>query len=480
MIWLVPTIHGVLLCEPPKAPLINRLGKGLTICREQLFYLLEIYKLLRGQNTADDVTKFHYRERIRKVIFGYLVWVLRHAELNGFPDSVVLHWSGKVGKSGELVGEANSEEKKDIPHAPMEKSSLSEVAEPAEPVGTPGAKIDRTGSLLSIEAQGSIGDLKKASTPHPGKTEESTDPPPVRPIEPDIYKYWDNFPNCCRFLDLLDMCLTNYPDEKPLITRIVKSLLKTVWEPIEMSKHRGCDLWPDRLEYPREYPPPYARFWNWQTNERCGYGGQGAYVYSITTQVLVWRAVRSTNRLLGLVSGDRDWTEWMVHQSLDDKAISDRTIEAFRRLGTDTSHDCFPDRFFSIIEGHIKESLPDQWSCDIGIPSFVEDFFFDDRNQPISAWTETLRYYDTFNHTIKTQTPGAWEYFTRYRLTIDGDRRQELQESLEAKAYSVGVFASSTVTPSSHCPSSIGWEMATYVLSVDYAKFLYPQFRVPM
>ncbi|PWW77872.1 hypothetical protein C7212DRAFT_176264 [Tuber magnatum] len=385
----------------------------------QALYLLEIDKILQCPHMAGEATKWYYRERIRKVIFGYFVWLLRHAERNGFPETVLLHWSGK------LV-------------LPMKKDETGEVVRDAV-----------------NEAKGPV------------------NPPPARPFEPELSKYEDKFRNCCQFLVLLDMCLTNYPRQASLFTRMVETFLKLAWEPIEMSKHRGSYLWPDRLDILEGFPSPYARFQDWGGDyENCGYGGQGIYVYVITTQVLVWRAIKSTKRLLNLVSGDQGWSDWAIRQSLDDKEIRDRTIEAFRSLGASTSHDCFPDRFCAKIKGHVRESFLDQWSCDIAIPSFVEDFFFDDKNEPLSAWIETLRYYDTFSDSTKSQTPNIWEYFMRYQLTIDNDRRQALRESFETRAYSVGLFTNGAVTHSSHCPYTISWAMVTYVLSADHTELL--------
>ncbi|CUS15020.1 unnamed protein product [Tuber aestivum] len=392
----------------------------------QAFYLLEIDKILQQPGTADGETKSHYRKRIRNVIFGYFVWLLRHAERNGFPETILLHWSGK------FVLPAKGDENGDV---------VIEVTKAAE---------------------------------------EPPCPRPMSSFEPKLSKYEDKFRNCCQFLVLLDMCSTNYPDEVIMFTRMVNGFLKLAWEPIEMSKHRGSHLWPDRLDILEGFPSSYARFQDWRDYENCGYGGQGIYVYVITTQVLVWRAVKSAKRLLNLVSDDQDWSEWMIGQSLDDKEIRDRTIEAFRCLGTGTSHDYSPDRFFAKIKGHIRESFLDQWSCDIAIPSFVEDFFFDDKNEPMPAWTETLRYYDTFSDCAGTQMPNTWEYFMRYQFTIDRDRREALRENFEARAYAVGLFTNGAVTHSSHCPYTTSWAMVTYALSADHTELLYPKFRVPI
>jgi len=399
-----------------------------------------------------------------------------------------LHWSGKLAaltekdETEELVGEVEKE--REAPNGPTEKSLEAEVAVPAERVGTPQTKVDstdtKTDSLLSVEALGFISDLEKAGTPHLGKTERPVDPPPVRPFEPELSKYEDKFRNCCQFLVLLDMCLTNYPDEAALFTRMVEAFLKLAWEPIEMSKHRGSHLWPDQLDILEGFPSPYARFQDLGDHQSCGYGGQGIYVYVITTQVLVWRAAKSTNKLLGLVSNDQRWSKWVVHQSLSDEAIRDRTIEVFRPLNTDTGHDCFPDRFLSKIKGHIRESFLDQWSCDIVVPSFVENFFFDDKNEPMLAWAETLRYYDTFNDCTKAQNPNTWESFMCYQLAIDRDRRQVLREGFEASAYSVGLFTNDAVAPGSHCPYTTSWAMATYFLSADHTELLYSRFKIPM
>ncbi|KAG0634172.1 hypothetical protein HOY80DRAFT_929091 [Tuber brumale] len=453
---------------------------------DQAFYLLEIDKVLQHQNKADQATKSHYRDRIRKVIFGYFVWLLRHAERNGFPEGVPLHLSGKLApltKREEIVGEVKSEEDRDVLKGPSEESPEPEVSGPAEQVGTLITKVDSTGSKagapLSRETTRSTIRLRKASTSRPGKTEEPVDPPPVRPFEPELSEYEDKFRNCCRFLILLDRCLTNYLKENALITRMVEAFIKLAWEPIEMSKHRGSNLWPDGVESPGEFPPPYARFLNWGDYKNCGFGGQDIYVYAIATQVLVWRAAKSTNSLLNLVCKDQNWDGWRVHQSLDDEAIRDRAIEAFRLPGTNTSQNCFRDRFVSRIEGHVREPFPDNWACIIAIPSFVEDFFFDNKNEPISAWTETLRYYDKYMDSIKPQTPNSWESFMRYQLAIDRDRREEFRESLEARTYSVGLFPGSAVTPDSHCPYTTAWDIVTYVLSSDHAELLYPQPRIP-
>ncbi|KAG0127850.1 hypothetical protein HOY82DRAFT_624186, partial [Tuber indicum] len=453
----------------------------------QALYLLEIDKILQHQDTADEVTKSYYRKRIRKLIFGYFIWLLRHAERNGFPETVLLHWSGKLapltkndGTKG-FRGEEKREKEREVLNRPTEKSFEAGVVEPTRLVATPTAKVCcpmdiKTLPLLCVGGtRGCTSRFKRASTSHPGKIEESVDPPPLSPFEPELSRYEDKFRNCCQFLVLLDMCLANYPDEKALFIRMVEAFLKLAWEPIEMSKHRGSHLWPDRLDILEGFPSPYARFQDWGDVENCGYGGQGTYVYAITTQVLVWRAIKSTNRLLHLVHKDQNWSKWGVHQSLDGEAIRDRTVEVFRRLGTDTSHDCFLDRFFSKIKGHIKESFLDQWSCDIAIPSFVEDFFFDHKNEPMSAWTETLRYCDTFSDSAKAQTPNTWESFMRYQLTIDRDRRHALRESFEAKAYSVGLFTNGAVTHGSHCPYTTSWAMVTYVLSADHTELLYPK-----
>ncbi|KAG0635831.1 hypothetical protein HOY80DRAFT_892376, partial [Tuber brumale] len=263
--------------------------------------------------------------------------------------------------------------------------------------------------------------------------------------------------------------------EKSLITRMVETFLKLAWEPIEMSEHQGSHLWPDRLESMGGFPPPYARFLKGKSNQDCGYGGQGIYVYDITIQVVVWQAVKSANNLLRLVSENRNWRKWMYDKSLDHKTIRDRTIEAFRLPGTDTSQSSSPDRFVSKIRGHVREPFLEKRACTIAIPSLVDDFFFDDNNKPISAWEETLKYCDTLSDSSKGQTPDTWGFFMRYQLGIDGDNCQELRKSLEARAYSVGLFASDTVTPSSHGLCAPYWDIVTHVLSADYAELLYPQ-----
>lgn len=303
--------------------------------------------------------------------------------------------------------------------------------------------------------------------------------PPVRPLEPELSKYEDRFRNCCQFLVLLDMCLTNYPDEAALFTRLVEAFLKLAWEPIEMSKHQGSHLWPDQLDLWGVSPSPYARSQARGDHEGPVYDGHGVYVYSITTQVLVWRATKSAKRLLNLVSNNQSWNKWMAHQSLNYEAIRDRTIEVFRPPNTDTGHDYFPDRFLSKIKGHIRESFLNRWSCDTIIPSFVEDFFFDDNNEPMLAWTETLRNY-VFNDSTKAQKPDIWESFLCYQLAIDRDRRQVLRESFESNAYSVGLFAGDVITPGSRCPYTTSWAMAAYFLSADHTELLYPQFRILM
>ncbi|PWW77876.1 hypothetical protein C7212DRAFT_276900 [Tuber magnatum] len=422
----------------------------------QALYLLEIDKILQYPDTAGEATKSHYRERIRKVIFGYFVWLLWYAERNVFPETAPLHWPGKLmppAKKYEtrgIPGEVKKEKGKEVLNRYTKKYPVAEVE--------PSAGL----------AEGST---SQSDVLYP---EEPDNPSPAKPVEPELSKYEDKFRNCCQFLILLGRCLENYPKEERLFTQMVEAFLKPAWEPIEMSKHQGSQLWPEQLEGPGEFPPPYARFLDWGDYENCGYG-QGIYVYVITTQVLVWRAVKSTNRLLKLVSNDKGWSKWTIDKSLGDEAIRDQTTEVFRRLDADTSRDCFPDRFYSKIKGHIRESLLDQWSCDIVVPSFVEDFFFDDKNEPLSAWTETLRYYDTFSDSTKSQTPNIWEYFMRYQLTIDNDRRQALRESFEARAYSVGLFTNDAVIPSSHCPHTTSWEIVTYVLSADHTEELYPQ-----
>ncbi|KAG0125691.1 hypothetical protein HOY82DRAFT_525163 [Tuber indicum] len=454
---------------------------------DQAFYLLEIDKVLQQENTADQLTKFHYRERIRRVIFGYFVWVLRHAERNGFPETVLLHWSGKLvpptkgDEAGEFVGEVKSVEEIDVLNAPTAKPCESKVAEPVELVAAPITKIDSTGSKagpsLSVGALGSTSSLENASVLDPGQNQGSADSPPLSPFEPELSKYEDKFRNCCQFLVLLDMCLTNYPEEKPLIARMVEAFLKLAWEPIEMSKHRGSNLWPDRLDILEGFSPPDTRPQDSESGYGCGYGGQGTYVYTITTQVLVWRAARSANRLLDLVSGHRGWSQWMVDQSLGDEAIRDRTIEAFRYLDIDTSSGNPPDHLPSTISGHIRELSMDQWSCDIAVPSFVEDFFFDDGNEPINAWIGTLKFYHMSGDSID---PSTLESFMRYKLSLDGFSREVLRDDLEATAYSVGLFAGGAVTPRSHCPCITAWEVATYMLSSDYTESLYPRFRIPI
>ncbi|KAG0634168.1 hypothetical protein HOY80DRAFT_895355 [Tuber brumale] len=463
-------------------------GQTWSSSLDQVFYLLEIDKVLQQENTADRATKSHYREKIRKVIFGYFVWLLRHAERNGFPETVILSLSGKCvprakkDEIRELVVEVKSEEDRDVLNGPSKKSSVPEIAVPAEQVGTPITKVDLTGSKtnwpLSRETTGSTSGLRKASTSHPGKSEEPVDPPPVRPSEPELSKYADRFQNCCRFLILLDRCLTNYPKEYPLITRIVENFLKLAWEPIEMSKHRESHLWPDRLDTLEGPPSPYARFRDWGDYENCGYGGQGTYVYVITTQVLVWRAIRSANRLLNLVSTDQSWSKWKAHQSLNSKAIRDRTLEAFRPLGNERSQKISSDRFISRIKGHAREFCLDQRSYGIVIPSFVEDFF-GGASEPMFAWVETLRCYGESIDSVGSQTLNTWESFIRYQLVADGSRRQELRESLEAGAYSVGLFASGAVSPGFHCPRTTSWAMVTDVLSADHTNLLYPQFETP-
>ncbi|RPA93202.1 hypothetical protein L873DRAFT_1778282 [Choiromyces venosus 120613-1] len=302
---------------------------------------------------------------------------------------------------------------------------------------------------------------------------------PPWPFEPELSKYDDKFRNCCQFLILLDACWTNYPDEEPLFTRIVEKFIKQAWEPIEMSKHRESHLWPDKLERLGEFPPPYARFPDGEDYVHCGYGGQDVHVYIITTQVLVWRAIKSVNRLLTLLPKDESRRGWMDPQTLDDKIVRNRTIEVFRRRVIDTSHDYFPDRFFSKIKGHLRESLLDQWSCDIVVPSFVEDFFLDDKDD-LFTWTETLRHYDAFGDSPKTRSENTWESFMRYQIAIDRDRRELFRESFESRAYSAGLFTNETITPGSHCPYTTSWSIVTYLLSADHTELLYPQFVVSM
>ena len=382
---------------------------------------------------------------------------------------VLLHWSGS---------------QNEVPNEPTEKSFEAEDVEPAKQVGAAltkaSSKDTETDSQSPVGALGSASDLKKASTSHLGKTEGTVqvDPSPVRPIEPELAKYEYQLWNCSQFLILLDMCLTNYPDETVLLTRMVKAFLKLAWEPIEMGKHQGSRLWPDYLDLSEAFSSPYARFKVWEDHEGSFYDGQGIYVYTIMVQVLVWRAAKSTNKLLSLVSNDQRWNEWKAHQSLDYEAIRDRTIEVFRPPYTDAGHD-FPDRFFSKIKGHIRESSLDQWSCPIIIPSFVENFF-NDNNGPMLAWTETLRSYDAFNSSTKARKPDTLESFIRYHLAIDRDRRQVLRESFEANAYSVGLFSNDRLARGSHCPYPTSWLIATYSLSVDHTELLYPQFRIPM
>ncbi|KAG0635827.1 hypothetical protein HOY80DRAFT_1091638 [Tuber brumale] len=444
----------------------------------QAFYLLEIDKVLQQQNTAHDAVKDRYRKRIREVIFGVFTFLLMDAEKKGAETASPYQPMKPVkkGEAGELAGEV----KRDSLSRAPERSSEAEVVEPVGPVRAPAAEVDpadpKTDPPFPSVSPESTRGLNRTSTPQPGETEESVDPHPVRPIEPELFKYEDSFEDCCRFFILLDKCLTNYPDEKSLITRMVETFLKLAWEPIEMSEHQGSHLWPDRLESMGGFPPPYARFLKRESNQDCGYGGQGIYVYDITIQVVVWHAVKSANNLLRLVSENRNWRKWMDDKKgLDHKAIRDRTIEAFRLPGTDTSQSSSPDRFVSKIRGHVRERFLKKRACTIAIPSLVDDFFFDDNNKPISAWEETLKYCDTLSNSSKGQTPDTWEFFMRYQLGIDGDNRQELRKSLEARAYSVGLFASDMVTPSSHglCPPY--WDIVTHVLSADYAGFTHPQ-----
>ena len=378
------------------------------------------------------------------------------------------------------------EEENEVPNSLTKKSPEAEAVDAAEPVGTTltkaSAKETETDPQSPVRALGSTSDLEKASTSHLGKTEGTVqvDPSPMRPIEPELSKYQDQFWNCCQFLILLDMCLTNYPDEAALFTRVVEAFLKLAWEPIEMSKYRGSNLWPDHLDLSGFFQSPYIRFrdWGFRDFENLGLLEHG--VYSITTQVLVWRAAKSTNRLLSLVSSDQSWNKWKNNQCLKDEEIRDRTIEVFRPPNTDTSHDCFQDHFLSKIQGHTRESSLNRWSCDIIMPSFVENFFFDDNNEPMPPWIETLRYYDAFNNSKKAQKPNTSKSFICYQLAIDRDHAQALRKNFEANAYSVGLFADDTVDPGSHCPYPTSWTMATYFLSADHAELLYPQFRIPM
>ncbi|KAG0125684.1 hypothetical protein HOY82DRAFT_630338, partial [Tuber indicum] len=453
----------------------------------QAFYLLEIDKALQQQNTADDETKSHYRERIQNVIFGCFTFLLGDAERNG-PGNVSPYQPAdlalpvKPDEAGEVVGGEGTEEERDGLTGTAESSSKDKVVDTARPVGAPGGEIDsadpqRDSSFL-LETPGSTSSLNKTSALHPGKTEDSIDSPPMRPIEPELFKYEASFEDCYRLLILLDKCLTNYPDEKGLITRMVECFLKLVWQPIEMSKHEGSQLWPDRLERLGGLTPPYARFRMAPDNRNCGYGGQGIYVYDIMIQVVIWRAVRATNRLLDLVSGDRDWSQWMVHQSLDDKAIRNRTIEAFLHPGTNAGQRSSPDRFISKIRGHVREPFLEKRACTIAIQSLVDDFFFDDNSKPISAWTETLKYCDTLSDSSKAQTPDTWESFMRYQLATNTDR-EELRERLEARAFSVGLFASDLVTPSSHGLCTPYWDIVTHFLSSHYAHPRIPKIDAP-
>ena len=381
------------------------------------------------------------------------------------------------------------EEKKKVSNEPMEKSFEAEAVDPAKRVGTAltnaGSKDTETDSQSPVRALRSTSDLKKASTSHLGNTEDTVrvDPSPDRPIEPELPKYEDQFQNCCQFLILLDMCSTNYPDEAALFTRMVKAFLKLAWEPIEMSKHRGSHLWPAYLDLLGFFQSQYIRFRDWGFGdffENSGFFEHGVYVYSITTQVLVWRAAKSTNRLLSLVSSDQGWNKWKSNQSLKDEEIRDQTIEAFRPPNTDTSHDCFQDHFLSTIQGHSREPSLNRLSCDIVMPSFVENFFFDDNNEPMPAWIETLRYYDAFYNSKKAQKPNTSNSFICYQLAIDTDHAQALRKNLEANAYSVGLFADDMVDRGSHCPCPTSWAMATYFLSADHAELLYPHFKIPM
>ncbi|KAG0125694.1 hypothetical protein HOY82DRAFT_492662 [Tuber indicum] len=412
----------------------------------QAFYLLEIDKALQQQNTADDETKHDYRERIWKVIFGCFTFLLGEAERNG-PGNVSPYQPAdlalpvKPDEAGEVVGGEGIEEERVGLTGTAENPSVAKVAETARPAGASAAEVYWAD--------------------------------PMRPIEPELFKYRYCFEDCLRLLILLDKCLTNYRDAKPLITRMVECFLKLAWEPIEMSKHGESRLWPDWLE-PLELPPRYARFKDLRDVENCGYGGQGIYVYDITTQVLVWRAAKSTNRLLDLVSGERDWNEWMVHQSLDDKAIRDRTIEVFLRPGTGTSQGFFPNCFISKIRGHVREPFLEKQACTIFIPSLVDDFF-DDSNKPMAALTETLKYCYTLNDYSKAQSSETWRSFMRYQVAIGRDRRQELREILETRAYSVGLFPGDTVTLGSHCPRTTAWDVVTYLLNADYTELTYPQ-----
>ncbi|KAG0125682.1 hypothetical protein HOY82DRAFT_616203 [Tuber indicum] len=343
---------------------------------DQAFYLPEFDKVLQYPDTADPDTKSDYRRKIR--------------------DEILLTWSGRPGfptkkeETGELEAGVMSGEERDVQNEPTEKASEAKVAVEVDLTGL------ETNSPLSVGPSGSTSGPRKASTLASGQTKESVDPSPARPLEPGFSKYKDRIEN-------------------------LQKILKSAWEPIEMSKHQESHLWPDRLENLGEFPPPYARFLNWPNYVDCGYGGQGIYVYDITMQVFIWKAVKSTNRLLDLVSGDRGWREWVVRQSLDHKAIRDRTIEAFRLPCTDTSQRSRPDRFILKIRGHVRGPFLEKSACIIAIPSFVEDFFLDN-NKPESTWSETLIFFDTFIDSAKAPTPDAWQSFMCYQLAIDRGR----------------------------------------------------------
>jgi hypothetical protein len=430
-------------------------------------FLLAMNKLLQYEGIADLDTRTEYQERIEKVVVGFIFWLLIYGKDCSLGDYDRLDWDGRrLGEDGE-----SSTGNEEPTSGPATENPVPVTAqEDSQELENPPLSPSSAGGHLQNEGATHIED----------RTTEGGASEPERPLEPDITQYGDQIRNCCQLIRILDECRTQYPHYLSLIIKVIECRLKETWKPIEMSKHGGSHLWPDQLEYAKQYPYPYARFLDRSSegegNSYGGYGGQSIYVYNITFQILVWRAVKSMNRLLALVSkGNVHWTEWSSKQSLDEKSIRDRALESFR--------DPEPtDRFIFRIAGH-ERSLPlDQWNCDVVVSSFNEDFFMGDKGDYLAIWAATLRHCDSMiqARASKRMAASPWESFLRYQISADKDRRKSMRESLERGASSIGLFAGELVTRNSNCPGTIDFSTVAYILSEGHLELLYPQYKSPL
>lgn len=439
-------------------------------CRHQAMFLLAMDRLLH-KDIADESTQSESRERIKKVMVGYIFWLLMYGRECPLGDFDLLDWNGTWIPEGAAVSTSYSQSPAGNEERPAgsEKSADSPSAE-----GTFLRTPQESFSVFRNPPSPLVGGYpRNEDTISEGGSESE------RPLEPDTPRYEEQLRNCCYLIRILDEFRTQFPEYSFLIARVIKCRLKMTWNPIEMCKHGGSHLWPDRLNYTSQFPYPYAHFLDYSAADYGGYGGQSIHEYNITLQVLVWRTVKSMNRLLALVSGD-EWTQWAAKQSLDEKAIRDRTLESFRDRGTVAVADSGfepTDRLVFRIAGH-ERSLPlDQWNCDVVAPSFHEDFFMDEEGKYLPIWAATLRYCDSLKQVSKRMTASPWESFLCYQVSTEKSRRKTLREALEREASNVGLFANELVTYDSCCPSAMAFSLVTHLLDSDHMKLLHPQYQ---